>query len=79
MSCPICGARCKCKNAGPGGICCACHRHKPRPLKPDFVLVLDRPEWDEATREAVKRHRENQAQEEEEKSKQTDFFDVLFS
>ena len=28
MACPICGAKCRCKKAGPGGICCGCHRHK---------------------------------------------------
>lgn len=28
MACPICGARCKCKNRGPGGLCCGCHKHK---------------------------------------------------
>lgn len=28
MACPICGANCRCKNAGPGGLCCSCHRHK---------------------------------------------------
>jgi len=28
MACPICGANCKCKNRGPGGLCCGCHRHK---------------------------------------------------
>jgi len=28
MACPICGANCRCKNAGPGGVCCGCHRHK---------------------------------------------------
>lgn len=35
MSCPICGANCKCKNRGAGGICCSCHRHKVR-----RILVL---------------------------------------
>lgn len=28
MACPICGARCRCRNSS-GGICCPCHRHKP--------------------------------------------------
>ncbi len=28
--CPICGANCRCRNAGPGGLCCSCHRHRPR-------------------------------------------------
>jgi hypothetical protein len=30
MSCPVCGANCKCRKAGPGGICCSCHKHKAR-------------------------------------------------
>ncbi len=30
MSCPICGANCRCRARGPGGICCSCHKHKPR-------------------------------------------------
>lgn len=30
MSCPICGANCRCRKRGPGGICCGCHRHKVR-------------------------------------------------
>jgi hypothetical protein len=32
MSCPICGANCQCKRRGPDGLCCSCHRHKPRRL-----------------------------------------------
>ena len=28
MSCPICGANCRCRKRGEGGICCSCHRHK---------------------------------------------------
>lgn len=28
MACPICGANCRCKKRGPGGLCCGCHRHK---------------------------------------------------
>jgi len=35
MSCPICGANCRCKNRGAGGICCSCHRHKVRRLLVD--------------------------------------------
>jgi len=30
MSCPICGANCRCRKAGEGGLCCPCHRHKAR-------------------------------------------------
>ena len=38
MACPICGARCVCKNAGPGGLCCGCHKHKAqRGLRRDRV------------------------------------------
>jgi len=33
MSCPICGANCKCRKRGPGGLCCDCHRHKARPVR----------------------------------------------
>jgi hypothetical protein len=67
MACPICGAICKCKNAGPGGICCDCHHHKPRTLKADFVI--DRPEWDELTRKAVEAHRKESEIPEEEPPK----------
>lgn len=28
MSCPVCGANCRCRKAGPGGMCCGCHKHK---------------------------------------------------
>jgi hypothetical protein len=28
MSCPVCGAKCVCRNRGPFGECCGCHRHK---------------------------------------------------
>lgn len=28
MACPICRANCRCRKAGPGGLCCGCHRHK---------------------------------------------------
>lgn len=28
MACPICGANCRCRNRGPHGECCGCHRHK---------------------------------------------------
>lgn len=30
MSCPICGAKCRCKKAGQDGLCCSCHHHKPK-------------------------------------------------
>lgn len=30
MPCPICGANCQCKRVGEGGMCCSCHRHRPR-------------------------------------------------
>ena len=33
MSCPICGANCKCKKRGPDGMCCSCHRHKVKRIK----------------------------------------------
>jgi len=28
MTCPVCGARCVCRKAGP--MCCSCHRHRAR-------------------------------------------------
>ena len=28
MACPVCGANCRCKRRGPGGLCCGCHQHK---------------------------------------------------
>lgn len=28
MSCPICGAICRCRNRGPHDECCGCHSHK---------------------------------------------------
>ena len=28
MTCPVCGAKCVCKNAGE--MCCSCHHHKAR-------------------------------------------------
>ena len=41
MACPICGAKCRCKRRGPGGLCCSCHRHKvKRVLRSDFSLEL---------------------------------------
>lgn len=51
MKCPICGANCRCRNRGPGGICCSCHRHKVRKLlKADFVIgsPYTREQWTEA-------------------------------
>jgi hypothetical protein len=27
MACPVCGAQCRCRKAGEGGLCCGCHRH----------------------------------------------------
>jgi hypothetical protein len=32
MSCPICGANCRCRKRGPNGLCCGCHRHKARKI-----------------------------------------------
>lgn len=50
MPCPICGANCRCRNRGPGGICCSCHRHKVRRIKTDFVIEspYTREQWEEA-------------------------------
>lgn len=52
MSCPICGANCKCRNRGEGGLCCSCHRHKvkkilvsadalPEPLRASYRKHLE--------------------------------------
>jgi hypothetical protein len=64
MSCPICGAHCKCKNRGAGGICCSCHRHKVRRI----LVSRDALSSDPATRASYDQHitwlmqsRENQA------------------
>lgn len=47
MRCVICGASCRCKNAT-GGICCSCHSHKGRSVRP-VIKSMDRtilpPEW----------------------------------
>jgi hypothetical protein len=51
MSCPICGANCRCKKAGPGGICCSCHRHKARKVLESIPL-----EQSNEIREALARH-----------------------
>jgi hypothetical protein len=37
--CPICGANCKCRKRGPGGLCCSCHRHKPRAILEGFSIL----------------------------------------
>jgi hypothetical protein len=42
MACPICGAKCRCRKRGEGGICCGCHRHKVNGLR----LVIGSPEMD---------------------------------
>jgi hypothetical protein len=55
MACPICGAKCKCRKAGPGGLCCSCHKHKPRPIRADFKFgSVD--ELDASTRESWTKH-----------------------
>ena len=33
MVCPICGAKCVCRNRGDDGRCCGCHKHKARARK----------------------------------------------
>lgn len=53
MSCPICGANCRCKKRGPDGQCCSCHRHKVR-----RILVADSTSLDATTRAALELHRE---------------------
>jgi len=44
MACPICGANCKCRKRGPGGLCCSCHKHKARPIRASFTIVPDLPD-----------------------------------
>ena len=63
MSCPICGANCKCRKRGPGGICCSCHRHKvgKRSII-EFVIGMD-----DTTRVAIETHREWKDREERER------------
>lgn len=61
MSCPICGADCRCRNRGPGGICCSCHRHKVRGLTADFTIAVDErklEQFDEDTRKSIEQHLE---------------------
>ena len=49
VRCPICGGHCACKNRGADGTCCACHKHKARPMK---AIVPSTPEQ----HAAFKRH-----------------------
>lgn len=51
MACPICGADCRCRNAGPGGICCTCHTHKVRSILATLPL-----EKSQEIRVALERH-----------------------
>lgn len=51
MSCPICGANCRCRKAGPGGICCSCHKHKVRK-----ILETIPEEKSQEIRDALERH-----------------------
>jgi hypothetical protein len=53
MSCPICGANCRCQKRGPGGICCSCHKHKVK-----RILVSDAQPMDATMRAALELHRE---------------------
>lgn len=56
--CPICGANCRCKNAGPDGLCCSCHRHKARSI------------YSQTTSDVVDRHQEAWEQRRLEQDKQ---------
>jgi hypothetical protein len=51
MSCPICGATCRCRNVGPGGICCSCHTHKVR-----SILETIPEQKSQEIRDALERH-----------------------
>ena len=57
MSCPICGAHCRCRRRGLGGICCACHKHKARPVRPE-LLVKKRTEMTPEISAALYKHLE---------------------
>lgn len=64
MACPICGANCKCRKRGVGGVCCSCHRHKPRPIRADFVIGAVDPA-DVDTLRSYERHLANRPKESE--------------
>jgi len=55
MACPICGANCRCRKKGPQGLCCSCHRHKPRGIL-ESVQILQRKDMDDAMVESLELH-----------------------
>lgn len=57
MACPICGANCQCRNRGPGGLCCSCHRHKPSAVRVADYASRGR-EYTPELLAAVEKHRE---------------------
>jgi hypothetical protein len=57
MSCPICGANCRCSKRGPGGICCSCHKHKPRAVRSE-LLARKRSEMSPEISAALDKHLE---------------------
>jgi hypothetical protein len=62
MACPICGANCKCRNRGSGGICCKCHKHKPRKIFSE-VLNAQAKDLTEEMKKALELHiRRNEEQ-----------------
>jgi len=58
MACPICGANCKCKNRGPSGLCCSCHRHKPSAATVEAYLARN-PEISGELVAAVEKHKQD--------------------
>lgn len=44
MSCPICGANCRCRKRGPDGMCCSCHKHKVKRLALDRSSISSQDE-----------------------------------
>lgn len=53
MACPICGASCKCRNQGPGGLCCGCHAHTARRRALERKGVVLTPELEEHLKKSV--------------------------
>jgi hypothetical protein len=51
MSCPICGANCRCKKRGASGLCCGCHKHKVRRIPANYDVA-----WDQAMRASYDQH-----------------------
>jgi hypothetical protein len=53
VPCPICGAKCKCKNVGEGGLCCSCHKHKPKKIMTAWLPEVVTPELQKSIDEHI--------------------------